>query len=532
MMATKRPTKQLAEAMLAKIDTDIVFMSVESLKKMDDVLTNTLLYIRSMRNLHRPINRLPAEILTMIFREVPAPFFTNEKPEFCIWHPEIRAPRDIIAATHVCRHWRELILGTPSLWTNIVNFHDDLILQRSSAAPLKVYIDNSPGSPTGPLLQTEGPRLQELHWEGLENNPDTFGLNFPAPYLEYLTLAGTRTNLYKSSTPVCVLFNEHTPRLRRLSLTSFKWLPGNQFTQLTHLFLSKIHAPKLLSRILTLLSENPMLEDLVLMDLPNWFMTDENETRIVSLDRLRRCVLGSENMKANSISLLSHVTLNVRTAVRLFKIQRHDWTDQLSHALSRLPVIGSVTKLSITWEWSKTITAVGPFSGVTFEVDETEWIPPISDIFPMTQLRELWIIHTGSGHMPPKDILGPLLKSVSSLELLVVSPNFWSDADFCALRDFGLPGLPHSLSTIHMLLDRDAKPEPIFDNLVEDKGYHCIKHVLFGYLPEYSGQRLVHTRHNEHFESVEGKDFQVRPTMSMPDVCTTEAHVHWPSWTA
>ena len=61
-------------------------------------LSAILCAVRAARNTHVPINRLPPEVLSRIL--------------------EHRASeQDLVAATHVCQHWRSALTFDPSLWT-------------------------------------------------------------------------------------------------------------------------------------------------------------------------------------------------------------------------------------------------------------------------------------------------------------------------------------------------------------------------------------------------------------------------------
>src|ERR1700760_2931542 len=78
------------------------------ISEIEDVVHRVHAHIRFALNGFAPINRrLPPEVLGII-------------PSFLI------KDRDRIIATHVCRHWRNAFLSTPSLWTRISAFeHPD-----------------------------------------------------------------------------------------------------------------------------------------------------------------------------------------------------------------------------------------------------------------------------------------------------------------------------------------------------------------------------------------------------------------------
>ena len=88
--------------------------------------------LRWLGSILPPINRLPKEVFVLIPR-----YFNGRGPRN-------RIPRDepLIAMTHVCRSWRNALISTPSLWTNI-NFTNSRkameFLDRSKGQLLDVF---------------------------------------------------------------------------------------------------------------------------------------------------------------------------------------------------------------------------------------------------------------------------------------------------------------------------------------------------------------------------------------------------------
>ena len=93
--------------------------------KAQDVLRS----LPSFRNLLRPINRLPSEILSSIARGVVKGNSNSS---------------GMVLLTHVCRRWRESLISIPENWSLISNdLNEDLAavcLQRAKAAPLETTI--------------------------------------------------------------------------------------------------------------------------------------------------------------------------------------------------------------------------------------------------------------------------------------------------------------------------------------------------------------------------------------------------------
>ena len=94
-------------------------------RKIREVLQAT----KATKNTFKPVNRLPLEILSNVLEQ--------------------RASnRDLITATHVCRHWRSTLTSTPSLWTNL-QFREPThdvdraltYLKRSKSVPIDIEMD-------------------------------------------------------------------------------------------------------------------------------------------------------------------------------------------------------------------------------------------------------------------------------------------------------------------------------------------------------------------------------------------------------
>ncbi|KAF5342122.1 hypothetical protein D9611_001296 [Ephemerocybe angulata] len=98
-------------------------------------LEHDILILKTCRNSNRPVNRLPAEVLSHVFLVL-------------FWTMQAEAPEDQkvfwIHATHVCRHWRAVALGCAALWCD---FAFDIrgalmrtILPRSKNLPISVSL--------------------------------------------------------------------------------------------------------------------------------------------------------------------------------------------------------------------------------------------------------------------------------------------------------------------------------------------------------------------------------------------------------
>ena len=86
--------------------------------------------IRPLRNLSRPVHRLPPEVFSQIIQRIP--------------HRRASDMQSIIASTHVCRYWQNSIISTPQHWTLISGRSKGLTtssLQRAKGAPLEIYVN-------------------------------------------------------------------------------------------------------------------------------------------------------------------------------------------------------------------------------------------------------------------------------------------------------------------------------------------------------------------------------------------------------
>ena len=156
-----------------------VTVQIESLEtRVHEVLQ----LIPSLRNLLRPINKLPPEILSYIACE------------------GAKDTEEMISLTHVCRYWRESIISTPTNWTSISSKSRStaaLSLQRAKAAPLELNI--------GDYYIAEGHWLPDLLIPYIQN-------------IETLNVGQLKANELKGILPN---FPQSVPNLQSLSLTTY-----------------------------------------------------------------------------------------------------------------------------------------------------------------------------------------------------------------------------------------------------------------------------------------------------------------------
>ncbi|KAF8449023.1 hypothetical protein L210DRAFT_3523733 [Boletus edulis BED1] len=193
--------------------------------RLDDeiaALTLVLCNLRTQRNTHSPITRLPPEILASIFIH-------------CASHSRqinrLGVP-DWVNVSYVCRQWRDVALNCSALWSFLFassKHWTDELLARSGTVPLKVRTDSeySKQSTKLDLLEKVAPqadRIQDLYLRltrpGVEHMLSL--LSSPAPLLQTLQISVERSNYLGETALVSgPLFDGHTPALRELELINY-----------------------------------------------------------------------------------------------------------------------------------------------------------------------------------------------------------------------------------------------------------------------------------------------------------------------
>ncbi|KDQ65107.1 hypothetical protein JAAARDRAFT_202338 [Jaapia argillacea MUCL 33604] len=213
---------------------------VPALKERDDLRERVQNARQAIRS---PIIRLPVEIMSEIFIAC--------LPDRPAWYPHKK--NTICVVTHVCRHWRQIALSTPSLWCHFMIVHPSQVegrifqreylqtmLLRSGNLPLSFSMVFDQYEATYDLLLPAIERWQHVRLYGpvqyasgiLENNPGAF------PMLETLVIAPLRATVSSRLEPTTPFQITHAPRLRALILGQFAHpslliLPWSQLTQLT-----------------------------------------------------------------------------------------------------------------------------------------------------------------------------------------------------------------------------------------------------------------------------------------------------------
>lgn len=232
----------------------------QQLEDIDHALSIARSRLREIRNSALPVNKLPPEVLTTIFKYscparepppipasmIPPPFYDAAQVK-----PWIRQ------MTHVCRYWRDAAFGTSSLWNSIIFKPNDLLhdnsipytcLRRALSGPLDVTIHPGAASEienTWAHLIPVAKRLRQLH---IRNIPSTALRTWASP-LQHIALPALEILRVRALSPLALrarsyfpqlpqIFNGSIPMLKHLDISGFTNFSVNRFANLTSLRLS------------------------------------------------------------------------------------------------------------------------------------------------------------------------------------------------------------------------------------------------------------------------------------------------------
>jgi len=215
-------------------------------------------------NATAPLNKLPPELLHAIFSYLCPETHRN-------WDVERTSPyEDLLAVTHVCRHWRDIAVSATGLWTYIIlaaGFMKgeisiaQLCMRRSGVQPLDLFYTLSPVfvHPGCGWMLPDSRRLRSAvyGYVGESSGDELVSFFRQAPYLERLEIRGS------ASFPLPTLFSGTTPRLRELTISRCTPWPNNQFGSLTALNLL-LQKDVVIHSLLDALRRSPHLEELLL----------------------------------------------------------------------------------------------------------------------------------------------------------------------------------------------------------------------------------------------------------------------------
>jgi hypothetical protein len=250
------------------------------------------------------INRLPPEVLALI-------------PSFLTSH------KDLVFTTHVCRHWRNTIIASPSLWSYLDNetMHKDLVavyMDRCGDAPLDVNF-SSECDKNAPFLEKvilHSSHIRRIRipcnpWDHIAEISDAF--ETPLPLLRDVDLS---VGYGQSPPPFERPFLFGATNLVSLRLSDYNINSGTLLhfiiPDLTHLSLS-FSQPRIpmVGELLELLRNSPLIEDLqiqadVVLDASDEHSAFPDQFQPVDLPRLRNIHLNWTTPRSQ-YTLLTHI---------------------------------------------------------------------------------------------------------------------------------------------------------------------------------------------------------------------------------
>ena len=258
---------------------------------MEATLLNAVATLRRARNLLRPVNSLPPEILSHIFSLVPGPPYGYSSPGWTRdFGPHATAPvADLLPLLAVCSQWRSVATSSSFLWSTIDNGNRRALAissnYRPAHGPLDVHfsgtsLQHGPGGLRQHseldtsflnLLQHDGHRVREF----LAEVPAAFLrvlMQFRGESLQTCLLSLTESHSMGNLQAGSQFFNGCTPKLKSFIMNNVLIIPSNQFPSLTHLILARgvfslRESPDTFSDFLQFLSRCPNLEVLHLFAL-------------------------------------------------------------------------------------------------------------------------------------------------------------------------------------------------------------------------------------------------------------------------
>ncbi|KAG2156030.1 hypothetical protein DEU56DRAFT_765228 [Suillus clintonianus] len=288
--------------------------------------------LRTHRNSLSPVSSLPPEILGAIFVH-------HVQKTQSLYVPHAPAVLSWLKVGHVCRHWREVTLGTPELWSapflNSLQATEEMLL-RSKMAPLKLRsgFRYRMDCVQKALMHVE--RLQEISLLPSSNGGTTYVMHRcitelldklssrSAPKLQSLAL-----EVGPEQTPrIAIPTSFPAPNLRDLQINrcDLSWA-SSVLTGLTVLAIKKLSPECLptLDQLISALRRMPALHSLTLEDalpiLPPQMVSLPPTSRAmnVRLPHLKRLRLTAKILEvANVLACIESTTSEVQLVCRAF----------------------------------------------------------------------------------------------------------------------------------------------------------------------------------------------------------------------
>ena len=229
---------------------------------------------------------------------------------------------NLIAMTHVCQGWRDVLIGYPLLWTRLNCVDRDktrVYLKRSKSSPLEVSLHEfvTWNHRVGAffLVAPHIGRIDSLTVEGgeflLQNLTKYFSC--PTPLLRNLSI-----DLKCKPPPAlsAVLFNGDLSSLYKLSLAGVDSLPPwKKLPKLTAFTLSDVPNEKIsATRLLNFFANAPLLNSIELYSIPE--TSDASPGRVVSLPCLKSIAIYPG--LSHSSNLLNHLRIPTGALLHLW----------------------------------------------------------------------------------------------------------------------------------------------------------------------------------------------------------------------
>ena len=340
------------------------------------------LRLLSLHNSTLPLHHLPAEILVEILRQA---FGQNDRK----W---------MAKAAGVCRHWRDVVISTPLLWSNIdlsmTSQYMKLCLARSQEASLRIYVPpDEPHETPDPsaifsILSPHHPRISQV--DTVMRFPSAFHRAALRHMVEDGLPALTSLRIETLCEYTLQLTNSHMPNVRKLSLSgvTLQWiswpLPGLTSLCLLNVTHSRgsdqARGSTLISHILDVLEACSSLETLKYEQMlgpaisPESYWSGISDKRVVSLPCLQDLSLKTSSADGAAV-ILAHVAFlrKVRISVRVGEstyqtgepLDASLLTTILPSDATRLPIIAHARHITV---WS-----VGRGLSVWVDEDARSW---------------------------------------------------------------------------------------------------------------------------------------------------------------
>ena len=396
--------------------------------------TRVLPKLRLLESILPPINQLPKDIFVLIPH-----FFTRD-----LIGPGSRArfPMNgpLIKMTHVCRSWRNVLLCTPSLWTQVdFSFGEsdqaEEFLRRSGDQLLDVrhYLESE--GDVEPFLSSVLDNIHRLRLldifsslPHLDRMLESFASS--APELESLEITNNPT-VEEREIKLPTIFGGRFPKVTYLSLSYLNTnLRDLNFPSLTRFNFSRIKTVLVLD-MASFLKKCPLLEflEISLAYRPEPpIPPPKNRIRLAALKKLRF------NQTASTCGLLDHLILPNCIEMTLegpFTGEEFDWAGDASarihpSSIDHIPVTREITKVIAMPNSS---IHSGPNGNLRFwcnlirERFDGQYFTSFSPIF-VLDIRELWIGQNTTTRSPWKQTIAgtrsafEVLKKVEDLTIV------------------------------------------------------------------------------------------------------------------